>query len=48
VQLEVNRDPGGAKAWNGFVSLRGERAALDPAQGRSTPAVQFASPNSNR
>jgi hypothetical protein len=47
VELEVNRAPGGAKAWSGFLNFRGERAALDPSQGRSTPAVQFASPNSN-
>ena len=47
LQLEVNRAPGGAQAWNGFLNFRGERAALDPAPGRSTPAVQFASPNFN-
>jgi hypothetical protein len=47
VQRELSGTPGGIKAWNGFVSFRGERAALDPAQGRSTPAVQFASPNFN-
>jgi hypothetical protein len=47
VELEVNRAPGGSKAWTGFLKFQGERAALDPPQGRSTPAVQFASPNSN-
>ena len=47
VQRELSGTPGGTKAWNAFVSFRGERAALDPAQGRSTPAVQFASPNFN-
>jgi hypothetical protein len=48
VQLELNRAPGGTQAWNAFVNFRGERAAVDQPQGRSTPAVQFASPNSNR
>jgi hypothetical protein len=47
VELELKRAPAGAQAWNAFVNFRGERAALDPAQGRSTPAAQFASPNSN-
>lgn len=47
LQRDLNSTPGGAKAWNAFVSFRGERAALDPSHGRSTPAVQFASPNFN-
>jgi len=47
IQRELNGHPGGAKAWNAFVSFRGERAALDPSRGRSVPAAQFAAPNFN-
>jgi hypothetical protein len=47
LQRQLNGMPGGAKAWSSFVNFRGERAALDPAPGRSMPTAQLAAPNFN-